>query len=580
MRARSGSRCDWNTRRRSTIEICARSIDMAFVRLLPSGSLPAILLIAFCSPPLLVSQGKSKGDTPTQNERGKDYFEKWLKQDVVYIIADEEKKVFESLTTVEEKENFIEQFWRRRDPDPRTPGNEVKEEHYRRIAYANQHFKSAQAGWKTDRGRIYIIHGAPDEIDAAPSGGPYKRRPNEGGGFTSTYPWERWRYRHIEGLGNDIELEFVDPTFTDEYRLALSPDEKDALLHSPGGATFAELIGAAEKKDRPAFNPANRSTYPHYSEYQRAKDNPFARYETIAKAQQPTPIKYQDLKELVKVNVSYTSLPLQVREDCFALNEKQVLVPVTVQIKNQDLTFKEEGGNRVARVAVYGIVSTVANQIVTEFEDDFFISYKPLMLEQGLRKSSLYQKTLVLERMSRYKLDLVVKDLNGTNLGVVRTGIFPPPYQPGKLAASSLIMAEYIQFLKQVPQGNQMFVLGDVKVRPSVDGQFQPDRPLGIYFHIYNLQLDQATLRPSLRVRYRIVREGRTAKEFVDEAGESVQYASQDRAVLINRVDLQDLSPGSYGLEVEVEDRIGRAKIVVQGGFSVSAPAQSTALRN
>jgi GWxTD domain-containing protein len=552
----------------------------AFGRSFPPGFLLAFLVVALYSPSLLVSQGKSKGETAAKNEQGKDYFEKWLKQDVVYIIADEEKKVFEDLTTLEEKENFIEQFWRRRDPDPRTPGNEFKEEHYRRIAYANQHYRSAQAGWKTDRGRIYIIHGAPDEIDAAPSGGPYQRRPNEGGGITGTFPWERWRYRHIEGLGNDIELEFVDPTFTDEYRLALSPDEKDAFLHVPGGATFAELIGAAEKKDRPAFNPANRSTYPYYSEYQRARDNPFAKYETLAKVQQPTPIKYQDLKELVKVNVSYTSLPFQVREDCFALSENQVLVPVTLQIKNQDLTFKEEGGNRVARVAVYGIVSTIANQVVTEFEDDFFISYKPLLLEQGLRKSSLYQKNLVLERMSRYKLDLVVKDLNGTNLGVVRTGIFPPPHQPGKLAASSLIVAEYIQFLKQVPEGNPMFVLGDVKVRPSVDRQFQPDRPLGIYFHIYNLQLDQATLRPSLRILYRIVRDGRTAREFLDEAGESVQYSSQDRAVLINRLDLQGLAPGSYGLEVEVEDRIGRAKIAVNGGFSVSAPAPNTALRN
>jgi hypothetical protein len=140
-----------------------------------------------------------------------------------------------------------------------------------------------------------------------------------------------------------------------------------------------------------------------------------------------------------------------------------------------------------------------------------------------------------------------------------------------------LIVAEYIQFLKQVPEGNPMFVLGDVKVRPSVDRQFQPDRPLGIYFHIYNLQLDQATLRPSLRVLYRIVRDGRTTKEFVDEGGESVQYSSQDRAVLINRLDLQGLAPGSYGLEVEVEDRIGRSKVAVHGSFSVSAPAPNTA---
>jgi GWxTD domain-containing protein len=542
-----------------------------------------LLLFAMSSPALLLAQVKSKRVKPAPNladEKRKDHFENWLKKDVVYIITDEEKAVFERLTAQEEKENFIEQFWRRRDPDPRTPVNEFKEEHYRRIAYASEHFKSGPSGWKTDRGRIYILHGAPNEIDASPSGGAYQRRPHEGGGFTGTYPWERWRYRYIEGLGNDIELEFVDPTFTGEYRLALSPDEKDAFLHAPGGATFAELIGAAEKKDRPAFNPANRTTYPYFSEFQRSRDNPFARYETLARVQKATPIKYQDLKDLVKVNVSYVSLPLQVREDYFVLNENRVLVPVTLQIKNRDLTFKEEGGNYIARVAVYGIVSSISNQVVTEFEDDFFLSYNPQSLEQGLKKSSLYQKNLLLEPMSRYKLDLVVKDLNGSNIGAVRTGILPPSYEQEKLAVSSLIMAEYIQFLAQVPESNQMFVLGDVKVRPSVDKRFQPDRPLGIYFHIYNARLDQATLRPSLRVLYRIVKDGHTVRDLVDESGESIQYSSQARAVLISRLDLQNLAPGQYGLEVEVEDRIGQGKIAFRDGFSVVPPAQTTAERN
>ena len=538
--------------------------------------------LLFAMPPLLVAQGKSKRGKPAKNladEKRQDHFENWLKKDALYIITDEEKNVFERLTASEEKENFIEQFWRRRDPDPRTPVNEFKEEHYRRIAYASEHFKSGPSGWKTDRGRIYILHGPPTEIDASPSGGAYQRRPQEGGGFTGTYPWERWRYRYIEGLGNDIELEFVDPTFTGEYRLALSPDEKDAFLHAPGGATFAELIGAAEKKDRPAFNPANRTTYPYFSEYQRSRDNPFARYETFARVQRPASIKYQDLKELVKVDVSYVSLPLQVREDYFILNENRALVPITVQIQNRDLTFKEEGGNYVARVAVYGVVSSITNQILAEFEDDFFLTYNRQSLEQGLKKSSMYQKNLVLEQMSRYKLDLVVKDLNGSIIGAVRTGILPPPYQQEKLAASSLIMAEYIQFLAQAPERNQMFVLGDVKVRPSVDKQFQQDRPLGIYFHLYNFQLDQATRRPSLRVFYRIVKDGRMVKELVDESGESVQYSSQERAVLISRVDLQHLAPGKYGLEVEVEDRIGLGKIAFRDDFSVVVSAQSTAQR-
>ncbi len=113
--------------------------------------------------------------------------QKWLNEDVVYIITDEERNAFKELNTDEQREQFAEQFWLRRDPTPDTVENEYKQEHYRRIAYANQHFASTAPGWKTDRGRIYITFGPPDEIDAHPSGGAYRRPPAEGGGET-TFP--------------------------------------------------------------------------------------------------------------------------------------------------------------------------------------------------------------------------------------------------------------------------------------------------------------------------------------------------------------------------------------------------------
>src|SRR5580658_3198819 len=90
----------------------------------------------------------------------------WLNEEVVYIITKEEHDAFLRLTTNEEREQYIEDFWRRRNPDPDSPENSYREEHYRRIAYANEHFSSGIPGWKTDRGHIYILWGAPDEIDS------------------------------------------------------------------------------------------------------------------------------------------------------------------------------------------------------------------------------------------------------------------------------------------------------------------------------------------------------------------------------------------------------------------------------
>src|SRR5437867_10403199 len=176
---------------------------------------------------------------------------KWLDEDVAYIITNEERTTFKALKTDEEREQFIESFWLRRDPTPDTVDNEFKEEHYARIAYANERFASGIPGWKTDRGRIYVMYGKPDEIESHPSGGTYDRPIEEGGGTTSTFPFEIWRYRYIEGIGNEVLLEFVDPTMSGEYRMTIDPSEKDALLHVPGaGLTFDEQFFGRDKADR------------------------------------------------------------------------------------------------------------------------------------------------------------------------------------------------------------------------------------------------------------------------------------------------------------------------------------------
>jgi GWxTD domain-containing protein len=144
---------------------------------------------------------------------------------VVYIISDEEKAAFERLKTDEERQHFVEQFWERRDPTPVTAENEFKEEHYRRIAYANKHWAAGKPGRQTDRGRIYIKFGPPDEIDSHPNGGTYERPASEGGGRVSTYPFEDWRYSHFEGVGS-LTIEYVDTRMSSEFRMTLDPNEK------------------------------------------------------------------------------------------------------------------------------------------------------------------------------------------------------------------------------------------------------------------------------------------------------------------------------------------------------------------
>jgi len=176
---------------------------------------------------------------------------KWLDEDVRWIISDEERATFKQLSNEEEREQFIEAFWQRRDPTPDTAENEFKDEHYRRIAYANEHFAAGIPGWKTDRGKIYIMYGPADEIESHPAGGSYQRPMEEGGGETSTFPFEQWRYRYLEGIGQEVIVEFVDNCMCGDYHMTMDRSEKDALLYTPNaGLTLYEQMGIANKASR------------------------------------------------------------------------------------------------------------------------------------------------------------------------------------------------------------------------------------------------------------------------------------------------------------------------------------------
>ncbi len=514
-----------------------------------------------------------------KQEEAEDYFKKWLKQDVLYVITEAERDVFERLTTPEEKERFIEQFWFRRDPDPRTSVNEFKEEHYRRIAYANEHFFSSRPGWMTDRGRIYIIHGPPTEIETHPTGGPYDRPIWEGGGTTVTFPFEVWRYRYIEGIGSDIVLEFVDPSSTREYNLALRPEEKDALLHTPGvGLTLAEESGDATRAERPYRTHDARINQAYPGMFLRAKDSPFDRYKQYALIERPKEIKYKDLQELVDIHVTYQNLPFQVRQDLIRLNEDQILVPVTVQLDNQHLTFEKGDRSYAARMAIYGRVTSITNRVVHEFEEDVRTSYAEDRFEAGRTQSSIYQKVLVLGQKNRYKLELVVKDLVSGKIGTVSRAIVAPAFTPEKLERSSLILSNFIRLLDEVPKDDERFVIGDVWIRPSLERAFFREEPLGVYLQVYNAGLDQASAAPLLRVRYQVFRDGEKVREIVDEQGQSTQFYSSQRVVLIRQLALDELAPGDYQIQVEVADLVSGQQVSAQEKFRVRESDRRVAL--
>ena len=227
----------------------------------------------------------------------------------------------------------------------------------------------------------------------------------------SAFPFETWRYRHIEGLGSDIELQFVDRSYTGEYKLALDPEEKDALLYIPGaGLMEAERMGLATRAMRPYFDPS--SNYPKYG---RQKDGPFDRFWLWNRIHHPPALKYPELREVVEVDLSYGRLPFSVRLDYFRLNETKVLAVISVAAQNKDLNWIDERGAKVAKVAVYGIVTGMTQEVISEFDDDLIHRFNSSDFQSAVNSNSLYQKILPLDANRRYKLSLVVKDMNVNN---------------------------------------------------------------------------------------------------------------------------------------------------------------------
>src|SRR4051812_14820604 len=415
-------------------------------------------------------------------------YRKWMNEDVAYIISDEERAAFKRLQTDEEREQFIEQFWLRRDPTPDSIENEFKEEHYRRIAYTNENFASGIPGWKTDRGRIYITYGPPDEKETHPSGGTYERPTEEGGGTTSTFPFEQWRYRYIEGIGSDIIIEFVDPTMSGEYRMTMDPSEKDALLYVPGaGLTMMEQMGMANKTDRFNRTDGTHLGVPFGAETE--KMNQFNRLEQFAKLQRPPAVKFKDLEAAVNSRISYNILPMKVRADFFPLTDASVLSFVTLQFENKDLQFQNKDGLQKAAINVFGKVTTMSRRIVTNFEETIEAGCLQEQLPEYLKRKSIYNKSLPLPP-GTYRLNVVAKDIVGGNLNSYEVALVVPRMDAEKLTASNIVLADLIEHVPTKSIGMGQFVIGTSKVRPRIDDIFKRDEKMGIYFRIYNFGND------------------------------------------------------------------------------------------
>jgi GWxTD domain-containing protein len=496
-------------------------------------------------------------------------WKKWMNEDVVYIITDEEKTAFKRLRTDEERQSFVESFWQRRDPTPDTEENEYKEEHYRRIAYANDHYASGIPGWKTDRGMIYIKYGPPDEIDSHPSGGSYQRPYEEGGGETSTYPFEDWRYRYLDGIGTNVNIEFVDTTMSGEYKMTMDPSEKDALLYVPGaGLTLMEQMGMADKTQR--FTRSDGTHLGTGTQPLPESMNEFTRLEQFAKLQKAPAIKFKDLESVVSSQIRYNTLPMQVRADYVRVTDSTVLTNLTLLFKNNDLNYATKDKVSKATINLYGRITSLTRKPVNWFEDTVSSEIPAEMLQQAMSGSQLYSKTIPLAP-GTYRLNIVAKDVVGNTMNSFEMAINVPHYDEEQLGSSSVILADQLERVPTKSIGGGPFVIRSSKVRPRVGDNFKQGETMGIYTEFYNFGMDEKTKKPEGTITYDVVNaNNETVLSQTEDLG-AIPNASAFLVTVEKKLPLKALAPGKYTLKLKVTDKLKNQSLTPSAQFTVTS---------
>jgi GWxTD domain-containing protein len=505
----------------------------------------------------------------------KGVYKKWIDEDVRWIITDQEMQAFKSLSNDEERDQFIENFWLRRNPNPDSPENEYREEHYARIAYANEHFAAGKPGWRTDRGHIYISFGKPDNIDSHPSGGSYDRPMEEGGGNTSTFPFEIWHYRYLEGIGDNIDIEFVDTCMCGDYHMTIDRSEKDALKHTPGaGQTLYEQMGQAKQADRFSGGLEQLGAGP-MSQQNQSKQ--FDRLDQFAKLSAPPVIKFKDLESFMTTSKILTGPPFlfDVRTDYVKVTNDTILVPITLQIKNGDITFTNKDGVAMGTVNILGRVSNLNHKPIQTFEDTVSVPVPSELLARKRNELSVYWKALPL-RPGLYKIDIVIKDVNNPDhIGRWQRSLNVPRYDDDRLASSSLILAGSMERVPSRDIGSGNFVIGDTHIVPRVPSgiavpvTFHRAQNLNFWMQVYNLGIDEKSKQNGATIEYQILDLATNKTILQTQELTSKTSPNSDQVTIEKSLPLASLTPGKYQVSIKVNDGITKQQIAESAPFIV-----------
>jgi GWxTD domain-containing protein len=455
----------------------------------------------------------------------------WANREVGYIITVQEKAAFMKLTSEEMREQFIEQFWERRDPHPGSPENDFKKEYYRRIIFANQHFSTHIPGWKTDRGRDYIKYGPSDEIEIQPA--PVRS--------------EIWRYHYLNGFGSNVEIKFSDPKGNGEYVRELEPGETNPpeplptlnISNSPG-------IGMTPKSSS-AGGPTHVHLY----------------IGTTVKPQ----TEFADLRAILTSKLKPPdSIPFVAQTYFDRATGEMTVAYLTMLIPGQELKFVRRGDQMHAELQIYGQFETITGRIAQVFEKSFNIDIREGDFQGLPGRTVSFQDSFPLSP-GRYKLSVVLKDAQSGEMGSLSQRFRVPWYEVGLLTNSSIFLGRGSEQSDAGKDAGQPFLVGGFKVQPDPTQVFSNDDTITVLAEFYDLGVDQESFNPSIEVHYQVLKDGNIVLNEAEDP--TAQSHASWMFVAQKNIPLGPLQPGKYTLRISLFDHVRNQTLSPSTDFEV-----------
>ena len=486
---------------------------------------------------------------------------KWL-EEVAYIITDKERKIFNQLTSSTMRDRFIKDFWERRDPTPWTPANEFKEEYYRRIQYADEIFGRGTPvpGWKTDRGRIYILLGPPDNRSRHP-------------GSRFFYPLEIWQYNSAPSAQVKYQFRLIffkrwgvgdyylySPTL-DGLRSLLIQSQSSRFLYSD--QLSRELL--LRKLPATEHEIVEAATNPALGLTQAGSEA------LLAQIQKPPPIDEDALDELlyrynVNTEIFYNLLPFSWSSSFYKNNIAGSYMDCIIEITPDNLTFRKTADKYYFGLQVYGEIKDFEDKLVDSFNERIDFAFSEDEFNKNKNFPFQYQKRLIL-LPGHYTISLFLRSLIDNYIGTQEHTFSVPSFQTNKIEMSDLILSYRVEKQELIKDGPYIF--SDIKVLPCLNNELRKGTNPFIIYKIYYPAPDSSAQWPAFQAEYEIWQ----GDEIVDKIERfllSPQNYAPGELTIANQLALEHLPEGDYSLRAKVFDPDGNLAVFKALPFSIS----------